>query len=261
MLTGALPSDRILNANWGTTIGNAILDKDNSGTSTPVAVAASAAIAFPGDYDSDATSGSCIQFIAIDTGAGEGDVYKISGAEAPSNSAATDLNVGSAYGLSNIDVTGLAAYGDSPKSRKEPTGGSMTYVLMSPDFSSTGKVYSATSGDESAFSISQDNGNAWNQVSLIDTDISTIVDLAPSPSYSRDNTLFLLTYGSKHSLWRSLNGGNTWETTRITSQYLLPGKAITSRPSGSQPTTARASGADSPTTPTQLPQYPLTPGQ
>lgn len=234
--TDTLVTNRILNADWGTSTGNAVLDKDNSGTPTSVSAAASAAIAFPGDYDSDTTSGSCVQFIAIDAGDGEGDVYKVSGAEAPSNSAAIDLNIGSAYGLSNIDVTGLAAYGDISatsllagaadsaqtyfstdggeswtRSRKEPTGESKTYVLMAPDFSNTSQAYSATSGDNSAFSVSRDSGNTWNQVSLIDTTISDIVDLAPSPGYSRDNTLVLLTYGGKHSLWRSLDGGNTWE--------------------------------------------------
>jgi len=53
----------------------------------------------------------------------------------------------------------------------------------------------------------------WNQISLIDTDISDIIDLAPSHRYSQDNTLFMLTYhtGGEHSLWRSLNGGTSWE--------------------------------------------------
>lgn len=236
--TNTMVTTKIGEAGWGTTIGNAQLDKDNSGTPTSVAVAVSAAIAFPSDYDSDVTSGRCIQFVAIDTGTGKGDVYKVSGAEAPSHSVATDLNIGAGYGLSNIDVTGLAAYGDTPtisllagatdsaqtyfsadggeswkRSHKEPTGESETYILMAPDFSDTGRIYAATSGNESAFSISQDNGDTWNQVSLIDTEISTIVDLAPSPRYSQDNTLFMLTFGSEHSLWRSLDGGNTWQRT------------------------------------------------
>jgi photosystem II stability/assembly factor-like uncharacterized protein len=236
--TDTLVTNKILNADWGATIGKARLDKDNSGTPASVAVAISAAIAFPSNYDVDVTSGSCVQFVAIDTGSGEGDVYKISGVEAPGSSIATDLNSGSACGLSNIDVTRIAAYGDTPEvsllagaadraqtyfstdggkswtgSRKEPTGESKTYVLTAPDFSDTGKVYAATSGDESALSISQDNGDTWNQISLIDTDISTIVDMAPSPGYSQDNTLFLLTFGGEHSLWRSLDGGNTWART------------------------------------------------
>ncbi|MFC1942782.1 hypothetical protein ACFLWU_06170 [Chloroflexota bacterium] len=234
--TNTLVTIKAGDAAWGATTGDAILDKDNSETPTSVAVADSASIAFSGDYDADATSESCIQFIAIDTGTGEGDVYKITGAEAPDNSEATDLNISSVYGLGNIDITGLAAYGSTPtinliagtadsartyfsaddgknwtRSRKEPTGASRTFVLLDPDFNNTGIAYTATSGDESAFSISRDNGNIWNQISLIDTGMSTIIDLAPSPGYSQDNTLFMLSFGGKHSLWRSLDGGNTWE--------------------------------------------------
>ena len=221
-------------AGWGATIGNARLDKDNSGTPTPVAIANSAAIAFPSDYD--ATSTDYTQFIAIDTDSDAGDVYRINATEAPSSSSATDLNIGADYGLNNVDVTGLAVTGNGntanllagaaanaqtyfstdggsnwTRSRKEPTGGSKTYVLMAPDFSGSGEVYAATSGSESAFSISQDRGVTWNQIGLIDTAISNIVDLAPSPNYRQDATLFMLTFGSEYSLWRSLNSGTIWE--------------------------------------------------
>jgi len=223
-------------AGWGATIGNTSLDKDNSGTPTPVVVANSAAIVFPDDYD--AIYAEYVLFIAIDTGTGDGDVYKIDSVGTPGSAAATDLNIGAAYGLSNVDTTGLSVTGDATaakmlagtasstqtyfsadggsnwtRSRKQPTGGSKTYVLMAPDFSTSGRVYAATSGNESAFSVSQDSGTIWNQTSLIDTDIGTIVDLAPSPNYSQDNTLFMLTFGAKHSLWRSQDSGTTWERT------------------------------------------------
>ena len=220
---------------WGAATGNARLDKDNSGVPTPVAVTTSAAIAFPGNYD--ATSTDYVQFIAIDTGSGNnGDVYKINAVEAPANSVATDLNIGAAYGLNNIDITGLSVTGatadasllagaaDSAqtyfsrdggstwtKSSKEPTGGSKTYVLLTSEFSSSGIAFTATSGSGSAFSISRDSGTTWNQVSLIDTEISNIIDLAPSPDYKQDNTLFMLTFDSEYSLWRSLNDGAIWE--------------------------------------------------
>jgi len=78
---------------------------------------------------------------------------------------------------------------------------------MAPD---SDRAYAATGGTESAFSITQDS-SVWNQVSLIDTAITSIVDLAPSPSYSQDNTLFMLTWGGERSLWRSLDGGTRWE--------------------------------------------------
>ena len=51
----------------------------------------------------------------------------------------------------------------------------------------------------------------WSRVN-IPAGISSIIDLALSPNYSQDNTLFMLTWGGEHSLWRSLNGGAIWET-------------------------------------------------
>ncbi|OGO23538.1 MAG: hypothetical protein A2144_11070 [Chloroflexi bacterium RBG_16_50_9] len=38
-----------------------------------------------------------------------------------------------------------------------------------------------------------------------------MVDLAVAPGDSGDNALFMLTFGGKHSLWRSLDSGDTWE--------------------------------------------------
>jgi len=219
-------------AGWGATIGSARLDRDNSGTPTPVIVANSAAIAFPGDYD--ATAADSLLFIAIDTGTGNGDVYQIEVVAAPTSSVATDLNIGAGYGLSNVDVTGLAVSGDSAaaklmagaassaqvsfsddsgetwtKSRKEPTGGGKTCLVLAADFATSGRAFAATSGSDSAFSVTLNSGTIWNQVGLIDTSISNIIDLAPSPDFARDNTLFLLTFGSEHSLWRGSRGA--WE--------------------------------------------------
>ncbi|MDD5127604.1 MAG: hypothetical protein PHR43_05890 [Dehalococcoidales bacterium] len=216
---------------WGAITGTARLNKDNSGGSI---AAVSAAIAFPEDYYPDAGPGECLLFVGANTGGGTGDVYKIVGAPAPEPSAATDLNAGTAYAQSNLDITGLTAKGDAAnaillagaassarvcrstdggkswqKSRKEPSGGSQTQVLFSPDKS---LAYAATSGTESGFSFSAD-GVYWNQAGLIDTAISSIIEAAPSPRYEEDGTLFLLTFGGKHSLWRSQDEGNSWERT------------------------------------------------
>ncbi len=226
--TDTLVTTKVGDARWGATVGDARLDRDNSGIPTPVAVAASADIAFPEDYD--VTRGRYGLFVAIDTGSGSGDVYRIN------RTVATDLNIGFAYGLSNTDVTAVAVTGNAvtanllagaassaqvylgtdgggnwTRSTKEPTGQAKTCVVMAPDFSSSGKAYAATSGTESAFSYTVDGGVTWNQPGLIDTKISDILDMAPSPNYSQDNTLFMLTWGSNHSLWRSLNGGVRWE--------------------------------------------------
>jgi len=215
---------------WGATIGDVRLDRDNSGVPTPVAVSASADIAFPGDYAAGVAVSFYNLFIAIDTGSGNGDVYGING------TVATDLNIGAAYGLSNIDVTSVAVAGNAAtasllagaassarvygstdggrnwtRNSKELTGDASTFVVMAPDFIGCGKAYVATSGTESAFSYTADGGDTWNQSGLLDTQISDIVDLAPSPDYGQDNTLFMLTWGGKHSLWRSRDGGVRWE--------------------------------------------------
>ncbi len=232
--TDTLVTTKIGDAGWGATIGDAKLDKDNSGPPTPVAVSTSAAIAFPDDYD--ATTEEYVLFVAIDAGSNSGDVYKIDSVAVPDSSVATDLNAG--YGLSNVDVTSLAITGDAAtanilagaassaqvyyssdggrdweRSTKPATGQSKSYVLMAADFTSSGRAYAATSGTESAFSITQDGSVTWNQVSLIDTviGIGNILDLAISPSYIQDNTLFMVTFDGEHSLWRSLNDGTRWE--------------------------------------------------
>lgn len=70
--------------------------------------------------------------------------------------------------------------------------------------------------DESAFSVSRDNGMTWNQLSLIDTKISTFTDIAPSADSS---VVFLASVNQFtgcrgfDSLWRSTaqTGYSQWE--------------------------------------------------
>ena len=227
--------NKIGNADWNAFIGPARLNKNNS--VIPASVAANRAIiAFPGNYDTDTSSRNSFFFVGITTGNGGGDVYKIANADAPDNSKATDLNCGGAYGATNADITGLTVYSDERnvillagsttnchtyiskdggsswiKSKKEPTGGSDTEVLMAPDFANTGIIYAATSGNGSALSISRDMGSSWNQISLIDTAINNIVDFAPSPQTSQSNAIFMITSGMGQSLWRSMDDGSSWE--------------------------------------------------
>ena len=218
---------------WNTVIAAARLDRDNSGL--PVTIGQSAAIAFPDSYGQDGYSTDSAFFVAVDTGSGDGDVYRIESAGAPGLSLATDLNIGAAYGDANVDITGLSARGEGAtptllagaadsrtyvstdagitwtRTRKGPTGGSYVTVLLPPAFATVGRMYAATGGTESAVSVSDDGGTTWSQVSLIDTSIDTILDMAPSPAFEKDATLFLLTFGDGHSLWRSRDAGASWE--------------------------------------------------
>jgi hypothetical protein len=109
--TDTFVTTRVGDANWGKTVGDARLDRDNSGA--PVVVANSAVIVFPEDYRADTDTDRYVQFVAVDTGDGNGDVYTVTGVEAPSSSVATDLNIGADYDLENVDVTGLTIEGTS----------------------------------------------------------------------------------------------------------------------------------------------------
>ena len=232
--TDSFVTTRMGNTGWGQTVGDARLDKDNSGAS--LAVNISADIAFTDDYSSGLDAGSYIQFVAVNTDGNNGDVYIVYGRGAPDSSLAVDLNIGSGYGLNNIDTTSLAVCGNAAsaillagaaddgqvyhsydgghswaRSLKEPTGQSETFVLMAPQFLGQGRAYVATSGAGSALSITRDGGVTWNQIGLVDTRIDSIVDIALSPDYSQDNTLFMLTWGGDFSLWRGLTDSARWE--------------------------------------------------
>ena len=165
--------------------------------------------------------------VALDSGEGNGDLYAVNywseGCEV------IDLNIGSAWGLSGVDITSLVV-GERilagtmegevytgeltpgglvwEKSLKKP-GGEMVKLALDPGGS---LAYAATSGKGSGFSLSCDGGRTWNQLSLIDTEITTILDLAISPYYEQDGTAFLLTFGGDQtSLWRSRDGLLSWE--------------------------------------------------
>jgi len=70
--------------------------------------------------------------------------------------------------------------------------------------------------DESAFSLSRNNGETWNQLALIDTEISRLVDIAPAPDCS---TVYLASVSDNvgcsgfDSVWRSQSSpaGADWE--------------------------------------------------
>jgi len=228
--TDTLVTTRIGEGGWGQIVGDAAI----SGLA-PV----SATVAFADDHD--ASTGDCTLWVAINGSGDSGDVYKVSQKWAPDSSPVTDLDIGTEYDRSSLDVSCLAVSGNASsisllagaansgqiytstdsgrnwlRSQKAPSGQSITGLLPAAVSVSGGTIYAATSGTESAFSCSADGGITWNQISLIDTKISGngLIDVAVSHNYSQDETLFLLTFNdanTKHSLWRSLNGGAKWE--------------------------------------------------
>ncbi|HEX7474409.1 MAG TPA: hypothetical protein VF318_00445, partial [Dehalococcoidales bacterium] len=220
-------------AGWNVAVGDARLTGIN---------AAAAAIAFPADYEAGVLD-RYTQFVAINTGTGHGGVFRLEGSAGPIASQATDLKARGSDGENNLDITGLAVSGNASAanilvgmaaiaqtcfssdggthwqiSQKSPSGESQTCIALASNFAAGGLAFAATSGSESAFSISRDQGQTWDQTGLIDTKITTILDVAASPDYSRDATLLMLTADQQDSVWRSTNAGQVWERIFSTTQ-------------------------------------------
>ncbi|MDD5287729.1 MAG: hypothetical protein PHY28_01275 [Dehalococcoidales bacterium] len=213
-------TSKINTTGWGQMIGNALI--------TGI-VSLAVNLAFPAGYSG--MTDNAVFFAGIDTGVNNGDVYKITRALSPASSIVTDLNICSVDSVTGVDVASLAISGSTilagcagnarvylsndsginwMQCNKPPTGQTGTCVLIAPDFDAQHKAYAVTCGTESAFSFSRDGGVTWNQTSLIDTKINDISDIATPLT----TTAFMLTFNSnnlKHSLWRTLASGKTWE--------------------------------------------------
>lgn len=217
---------KIGDTDWGSMISN---------TTVPLGTLVGAQIAFPDNYGKSQQDFTLIA--GFNTGTGSGDAYIIYGEVTPAASSYVDFDIGRSDGLNSVDVSSIAVIGDSRSavitagtatgaqvyatndggatwvgSTKPPTGTAVTCIIPAKDFPTSGAIYAGTNGTEGAFSISTDCGLTWDQCSLIDTQISALVDFAPSPGYDHDSTVFVLTFGnSRHSLWRTEDGGTSWE--------------------------------------------------
>ncbi|MBM3148457.1 MAG: hypothetical protein FJZ88_00310, partial [Chloroflexi bacterium] len=123
----------------------------------------------------------------------------------PTGAAGIDGCTGSGYGNAKVawSADGSVAYAATAGSLNLIPGPNWhTPYLAGEDF------------DESAFSLSRDNGQLWNQLSLIDTEISFLSDVAAS---ANSDTLYLASINSHagcsgfDSLWRSY-GQSTYKT-------------------------------------------------
>lgn len=204
---------------WGAARGDAVI-----GTAT-----VTAALAFPPGYTAPSPF-----FIGLDTGTGAGDVHRIDPAAAPGPSSATPLRV--AEGVVGADVCSLAADGFGPTasllagdarnarvyastdgganwtaSRRPPSGQNSTSVAIAPSLAGQRKAYAATCGTESGFSVSTDGGATWAQTGLVDTALSTVLDMT-ALDYAA--TRFIITWSDtslESSLWRTQDNGVRWQ--------------------------------------------------
>lgn len=125
----------------------------------------------------------------------------------PTGSAGTDNCTGSGYGNTQVvwSPDGSIAYAATASTAALLAGANW------PD-----PYLSGEDLDESAISISHNNGETWNQLSLIDTRIDQFTDIAPAPDCT---TLYLASINSSRdcsgfdSVWRSQSSplGTYWE--------------------------------------------------
>jgi hypothetical protein len=217
---------RLGSPGWGSAIGPAYIRN---------VAASGAVICFPSDYG--VSPAALDVFVGLKTGTGTGDVYRadlIMGGPGQY----VDLNAASALGVNNIDIATMCCSGNattaflaagvagSPnilvsndggtswkKSIKGLTGTSVAGLVVAMDYAASRRVFAVTCGAESAFSRSDDGAVSWYQTGLIDTQTTSsgLIDLAVSPDQDSDGEIFILTWGGKHSLWRSRDSGTSWQ--------------------------------------------------
>ena len=85
-------------------------------------------------------------------------------------------------------------------STKNPGSSSATPLVLVGIAGST--VVAGTSGDESAFAYSEDNGATFNDLSLIDTVLTTLSDVAVTPDGSKTYLVTANSTGNGLSVWR-----------------------------------------------------------
>jgi len=218
--TDTIITTKLNYSDWGAVIGDATLSD---------VVATGGCLAFPADYDSSDVEDKYIQYIGLDAGVASA-VYMVIGYETPDSSLVLPMffpdptkavhsivAAGEAYnativaGLTNGNVlsNGRASY--TPPSVTSTA--SNACVALGGFYSSGYVVYAGTSGTNGGFARSIDSGDSFAQTAFICDDLQTITDLAVSPNYAIDSTMYMITEGNsgRSILWRTTDSGETWD--------------------------------------------------
>jgi len=205
-----------------------------------------ATIWLPDDFD----PGDLELYVGIDNDDGYddgADVYWII------SSTIYDLDIGGADG--NKDITGLDGAGDVgdcsliagtygrtyhsensgdswSKDKKQPvTGSSSTgaiYPVLADDYLDSGEAWASAGGSNGGVYHTTDGGVLWNGISLLDTDMDTLMDIEPTPDWGSGGALFVVADqddGMSPPFWGSVGDhlwkydGDNWEM--IYHRYLM----------------------------------------
>ncbi len=216
-------------AAWAATLDDAAIEYGNT---TAIDAVYSATIFLPGEFDSDAPE-YFVGLACFDPL--EGDVYRIvtdSAFDQDISGNGTATNVTGLDGVGNAGAAVMLAGGNNPdddddipvtwfsedngdgwdEARKAPTGADMyigqalVSVAVFDDFADSGEALAATVGTDCAVSHTANSGTTWNQISMINTDMS---DLEAFHTYTGSAKFLITENGGDDSLWRHLDGD--WE--------------------------------------------------
>ncbi len=242
--TNTIITTRVGAARWGDTVGDAVL---------PGLAASGGSIAFPADYECDVDGDTYSQYVGLNDGGFGGGIFTITGAAAPDNSVVTPLLpvpvhtldfVGETIsptivaGLTNgglfyLSSTAATGFGGDSIDPEDFSGGLANTPPSAPpavntcvaigEFHGSGYfVYAGTSGIGGGFARSVDSGANFARTSLICDDLMTVTDMAVSPVYDEDDTIYIITEGHSGSklLWRTTSRGETWDAVLTEGQLL-----------------------------------------
>jgi len=240
---------RFGSADWNTTVGDAILSNLYV---VPAAtfVSTGGCLALPADYDSDVSGGKYIQYAGVDAGANSA-VYMVAGMEPPAASIAIPLFVpAAARAVHSLIIAGETAMNSAIAGLKsggvlysDAEGAFWWDSYTPPSVTATASdtcialgglgdagyvVYAGTSGVNSGFARSINGGATFARQSFICDDLQTIADLAVSPNYAEDGTVYMITTGNsgRSVLWRTADGGSTWDAVLTEGQLISAVTAV-----------------------------------
>ncbi|MFC2068799.1 WD40/YVTN/BNR-like repeat-containing protein [Chloroflexota bacterium] len=225
-------------ADWGSTVGDALL--------LPGLAATGGSLAFPADYDLDPYKDKNVQYVGLDVGGVNGGIFIVLGTELPNEPVVIPVAyqtpvyslvaTGEAFNPNIVVGDGVPPVTGSvfapPAVIAGLTDGSVIsiatgFAYCPPSVSSAQNacvalggfhgsdyfVYAGTSGASSSFARSVDTGATFVGTAFISDDLLNITDLAVSPVYDHDSTIYMITEGNsgRSILWRTTNGGNNWD--------------------------------------------------
>jgi hypothetical protein len=178
-------------------------------------------IAFPDDFGSSQAGGSMEFFVGIDdtTAATNGGVFRIianssfiattakfdvATLDAAGNVGSASIMAGTTGGSVKYSTDGTADRFAPPS--EGPSGTGYCYVALAQDFLDSEEAFALVTGGEMGLSKTVNGGRTWNQISLIDTDVTSVDSLSFGGS---DRFMATSATAGNDSLWKY--DGTYWE--------------------------------------------------